>query len=749
MLEEVSIAGVASYPNAGQKLHGLKAINFIFGSNGSGKTTISRVIADVAGRPTCSLSWAGRPLECLVYNSDFATANFAHQMRGIFTLGEAQADKLARVEDAARTVQALRDDVDQFERTLGAADSTSGKRHELKALRDKFVAKTWMIKKNHDAHFQEAFTGFRNNSENFCDKFLAEGKDNNAELIAVEELRTRALTIFTKGAERVEPIPSIDVAAIVALEQDPVLSKRVVGKENIDIASLIKRLGSSDWVRQGMAFAEQSAPHCPFCQQRVTDDLARNLNEYFDETYMEDIAAIERIVNAYARTSNVLLAHFDALCASEPRFLDAAAFRARVDCLKGLVQANLRLLELKRKEPSSGITLEGLVAITSELSGAVMDANTEVQVHNTMVDNLAQERSTLIAQIWRCLIEESRPSLVEYQGAKRSLDQAITGLTRAIAAKRAALAEANNALAELERNVTSVQPTVSEINAILRSFGFTGFKLTTAGEHQHLYELIRGDGSEAATTLSEGERSFITFLYFYHMIKGSVTTSGLNADRVVVFDDPVSSLDSDVLFIVSSLIRRINDEACAGTGRIKQVFLLTHNIYFHKEVSFDPKRVKVCRNHETFWIVRKANDETRIVGYDHNPITTSYEMLWEQVRTPGRNKISLQNTLRRILENYFKITGNLDRDRIIESFEGHDQQICSSLFSWVNDGSHSFNDDLYISVDDGVVARYLDVFRRIFYATKHDAHYHMMMGPEALAAIDGEREPANAQDQVV
>ncbi len=122
-------------------------------------------------------------------------------------------------------------------------------------------------------------------------------------------------------------------------------------------------------------------------------------------------------------------------------------------------------------------------------------------------------------------------------------------------------------------------------------------------------------------------------------------------------------------------------------------------------------------------------------SYDHNPISTSYELLWQEVRSSDRSKITIQNTLRRILENYFKILGNLDKDKISEKFEGRDQQICGSLFSWINEGSHSFNDDLYISVDDAVIARYLDVFRRIFEVTGHKAHYEMMLGPEALAAM--------------
>jgi len=69
-------------------------------------------------------------------------------------------------------------------------------------------------------------------------------------------------------------------------------------------------------------------------------------------------------------------------------------------------------------------------------------------------------------------------------------------------------------LADLEKEVTSVQPTVTEINATLASFGFTSFKLATAGEKQQFYAIIRGDGSDARETLSEGERSLLPFYIF-------------------------------------------------------------------------------------------------------------------------------------------------------------------------------------------------------------------------------------------
>ncbi len=745
MLSTVNIANEASY-GVTQSLAGLRAINFIFGTNGSGKTTISRVIADPAAKPACSLAWTGLPLECLVYNSDFAARNFASQMPGIFTLGEAETEILTRVEAAANIVQSLTNEIQQLQNTLG--DINSGKLGELRTLRVDFENKCWAIKTKHDPHFQGAFAGLRSSKASFCDKILSEWTQNTASVASLDDLKKRALTLFQNSLGRIDSLPTFEPNDLLALERVPVLGKKVVGKEDIDIAALISRLGNSDWVRQGLTYVNEPGAQCPFCQQEMADDLAAKLNEYFDETYLADIEAIGRTRTVYATHVTSIKERLESVAATENRYLDAVAFRVNIDRFAAKAELNLRQLDRKRKEASAQITLEDMSEVTTALTETIAAANAEIDAHNAMVENLTSERATLISDIWKFLLDESKLAFTDYDAAKSRLDRAVSGLNAGLATKRAALAQASAELAELEKRVTSVQPTVTEINAILKSFGFTSFRLATTGEHQNLYEIVRGDGSEAATTLSEGERSFITFLYFYHLIRGSTTTSGMNAERVIVFDDPVSSLDSDVLFIVSALIKRVLEEACRSDGLIKQVFILTHNIYFHKEVSFDPKRGEECRAHETFWIVRKVNDNSVIVGYNHNPIRTSYELLWAEVRSPDRSKVTLQNTLRRILENYFKILGNIDKDDIIEKFDGRDQQICGSLFSWVNDGSHSFNDDLYISADDAIIARYLDVFRRIFKEMRHEAHYEMMMGPEALAAMAAD-EPIDPCDETV
>jgi len=84
--------------------------------------------------------------------------------------------------------------------------------------------------------------------------------------------------------------------------------------------------------------------------------------------------------------------------------------------------------------------------------------------------------------------------------------------------------------------------------------------------------------------------------------------------------------------------------------------------------------------------------------------------------------------MRRIIENYFKILGSYGDDELIGSFATkEDKDICRSLLSWVNDGSHCVSDDLFIQSEGVELPAYKRVFKEIFIRTKHEAHYEMMM----------------------
>lgn len=57
MIESIRIANTANFGSDTQELSGLSQFNFIYGSNGSGKTTISRIIANENNYPSCQVKW--------------------------------------------------------------------------------------------------------------------------------------------------------------------------------------------------------------------------------------------------------------------------------------------------------------------------------------------------------------------------------------------------------------------------------------------------------------------------------------------------------------------------------------------------------------------------------------------------------------------------------------------------------------------------------------------------------------------
>lgn len=730
MIESITIAGVATYPPTPEQLNGLSQFNFFFGSNGTGKTTISRVIADEAKFPTCHVAWkGGTKLQSLVYNHDFVEANFnqSAELKGVFTLGEKQVDTLAKIAAAKIELDALTTKIETLTQGLQGTDGNGGKKGELATLEEVLKDKCWVQKKKHDVKLEVAFKGFMGGMESFKSKVLQEHTSNTAGLLTLAELEKKAESVFGPTPTTEVSIPIADTTKLLAHEANPILKKRVIGKEDVDIAAMIKKLGNSDWVREGRGFYEVNDGVCPFCQQETTDAFAQSLNEYFDETFMADSKSINDLVTDYATDAARVQQQLSGIIASPSRFLDIEKLKTEKELLDAKIILNNQRLAGKKKEASQVIELESLSNVCTAIKALIDAANDQVVVHNKMVANLATERATLTSQVWRFVLEELKTDLAAYKTAKDSLDKAIAAMTTQITTATTDRAKKVSEIRELEKQTTSIQPTIDGINSLLSSFGFQGFKLAKAASGTS-YKLVRSDGSDAKATLSEGEKTFVTFLYFYHLLKGSDSDSGMTTDRVVVFDDPVSSLDSDILFIVGSLIKGLFDEVRAETGHIKQVFVLTHNVYFHKEVTYNPRRKDVAMNKETFWIVRKPGLLSKIDKHPTNPIKTSYELLWAEVRKPERSNLAIQNTLRRILENYFKILGGIEFDQLCAMFEGKEKIICKSLCSWVHDGSHYAHDDLYVSIDDTMVESYLKVFRAVFDKSGHGAHYKMMMG---------------------
>jgi wobble nucleotide-excising tRNase len=730
MIENITIKDIATYDNSGIQVSALKKVNFIYGANGCGKTTISNFLFNNSEEKfsNCSLAWQSDiPLNTLVYNKEFRERNFGKgKLSGVFTIGEATAEQVKAIADKTEELKVLKAD------GIKKRETQTSQIQKKETLEKDFKETTWTkVYKKYEQTFKEAFTGTLQ-KESFKNKLLQEFGANTATLETLVNLKERAKTIFGEVPETITPINPIDFERIIEIENNEIWKKIIVGKADVDIAKLIQKLNINDWVNQGRDYLQEDET-CPFCQEKtITLDFKNQLENFFDETYLSDIKSIKELKQEYNSLTQNLINELNSLETNQKDFKNSKLNNDRYSAfLKTLISqntTNTEFLNNKVKEPSRSIELISLKEQLDLISGLIVNANAEIKAHNDIVANFNTEKNNLIKAIWKLIIEEYKTETTKFNTDKNGLIAGITALKTQIDAKVIEFNLLDVEIKNLSKNVTSIQPTINEINRLLKSYGFSNFEIVPTTE-EGFYQIQREDGTIAETTLSEGEITFITFLYYLQLAKGSVSEDSVNDERILVVDDPISSLDSNVLFVVSTLIKEIIKEIKLGTGNIKQLILLTHNVYFHKEVSFIDGRTKKC-NKTNFWILRKNDKVTTLQSFlMENPVQSSYELLWQELKNESLiSSLTIQNIMRRIIENYFRLLGKYGDDYLIQKFATkEEQEICRSLISWINDGSHSINDDLYIELQDRTIETYKKVFKDIFLLTNHEGHYNMMM----------------------
>lgn len=729
----------ASYGSSGDGMYDCQKINFVYGPNGSGKSTISNYLQSLDDPmfSECEITWdsAMHP-DVVVYNRRFRERNFSSNadIAGVFTLGQATIDDIKHL-DELKEQRAQRKA--QFDK-----DSESYKKRE--ALRTKnredFKETIWnVILRDQGQLFLEAFSGSRKSKDRFLEQVLERYQNRNPNVRSLSELESRKTTLFGKKPETcAEFVFQIDCISdeINSIERDPIFRRVVAGNKDIPIGKLIQTLNNGDWVNRGRQYVTENDV-CPFCQKQTIDDSFRQqLEAFFSGEYDECVRHIGQLIYNYTIHTQSLIAAFGKIAEDTNKCaigkLDKEKFSERAQLLDAIFKRNCTGIAEKKGEPGKIITIEYTADLIAELTAIVAAANRTINEHNQMVANFRNEYKKLVDDVWDYFMDQQDALISGYLSDDQASAKALAGMQKKLISLKKELDQLKFEIAEAGKNVTSVQPTVDEINRSLTAYGFNNFYIAPSPQNANMYQIKRPDGTLASNTLSEGEETFITFLYYLQLAKGSANAATVSNRKILVIDDPICSLDSTILYVVSAMVKELIKEVKHGDSNIEQVFILTHNIFFHKEASFVNGRTS-SESSVNYWIIRKNENESSITAYgQENPISTSYELLWKELKSDSPiSLISMQNTMRRIIENYFSMLGNNKEDFVISSFTTvEDQVICRSLFHWINDGSHSIPDDFYYDSQVASPEKYKEIFHKVFVVTGNEAHYNMMMGVE-------------------
>ena len=222
------------------------------------------------------------------------------------------------------------------------------------------------------------------------------------------------------------------------------------------------------------------------------------------------------------------------------------------------------------------------------------------------------------------------------------------------------LAGVEEKIRDAKAKIKNVNISKDRINTLLKlAFPYKKFELQDASDGQG-YVLLRNGFECKIEDLSEGERNFLVFAYFIVSLYDESEDGKLEDDAVIVIDDPVSSLDSDSLFYVFSILK---NEIEMDENKNRQFLVMTHNLDFlgHLLQEFDRKdnvgfyQIKINTSNKS--ILDYLSDNLKNYSSEYR---YAIKKLNEFRKKPELNDIDEQifvaNLLRRVLETflYFK-----------------------------------------------------------------------------------------------
>ena len=470
------------------------------------------------------------------------------------------------------------------------------------------------------------------------------------------------------------------------------------------------------WVKNGVLHHKNKRNNCGFCGQPLPSDLWNKLDEHFSKESQqleEDLLSLKNNLEEELKKDLIL-------CQIEDFY---SVHREEYTKLKGEIIESLRDYKKNIKILVSKLVARQGDIFSPQSSSSLTDKSEDISKISVVLNNLISKNNTkthsLSGDQYRARQELRLNEIATFIadiGYINEQEKISTSATETDLRKDQKqdiideIAQSKKVIHDLQAKIKDEKKGAEKVNDLLTHyFGHDSLKLHAQEDSltsSYKFKILRGD--KEAFNLSEGECSLVAFCYFMAKL-GDSESEG--KQLIVYIDDPISSLDSNHIFFVYSLIEHLIAKPSLGEDNkkiysYKQLFISTHNLDFLKYLKkiSKPRKSKKHMDFEQFLISSKEQGSSieLMPPYLKNYITEFNYLFGEiyicsNADNAGKHHQSFYNfgnNLRKFLEAFlffkypFSINENSDHNRIIEKFFKDEPETEPLVQRLVNEFSH-------------------------------------------------------------
>lgn len=698
-----------------------KNLNFVFGKNGTGKSTLTKLLKE----------YGEQDYDVRVFQGFENMVGENNRLNAVI-LGEEN-------NEIAQEIEIKKEDIKKKE---GEIDKINLEIKEPKDNSENLWKKFEKIKKNinqKNSQIQDFYTDSAAKIKKMTDPqiskttynkndFISEKK--NAKLLGEADIEYKKKLIKTevKVAQEIE-FPSINLQN--ELEKiNSILEKKV--EEKVKIKRLENNEEKRNFAKKGFHL-HKAGEICSFCGNIIKKEEYDELEKYF---LADDIEEFQKEIEIFKDNYKKIIESIENIKFDKNNFYPNNIERLTqiIEEYEVIKERIIKILKnflenLEKKDifkENEKIFIDNISLNFNKISKEYGDL---VKSNNT--SNLTKEKENAKANLRYHYIKLELDNFKEEikLNEVKKLEEESSKYETEIENKKNEITKLNNEIKKLNLEISHLEAQTKNEKKLVENINkkikhYTSFELVhkedAEGKGFYSVKCLRTDKDRDITQISTGEKNIIALLYFIEKLNEINEVRTRN--KLIIFDDPMNSNDDTMQYLIieelTNLIKNLNKN--------DKFIVMTHNIHFYINLKYRKENY----NNNTF--IRLVSDSKKTkINYIKNKdedFKTSYKSLWNEISILFAlpycdiNPAILLNPIRRIIETYVNFNG-LEQSDFLSKVEG------AKKFFDVN--SHSI-DDLEADLNGKSKENIIEIFKECFEKNNSIEHFKIFWKEENI-----------------